>query len=244
MRFPFYGWTKPDAEGSCWLLVTVVIHLLFSLSQRKFVETDIFLYISLSQLRYPDGLKVTFKLVLAAVMIVNGGIGLFVVMCSEISWLSLQSLTKYNAMKFIVLGGVQKTSTCSLCGRLTNYPSICVFHLFHRIISLSYILFTLLQILSCVCSLCVCTRAQTHTHLCIYSTFIYLHSSGREQWIFFFCHRLLMEFSCCSLLCNLDLRASRNGEHPRVVQYLHSKYSKYHKYQRSKCLYPNIRLIP
>lgn len=78
MGFLFYGWTKPDAEGSCWLLVTVVIHLLFSLSQRKFVETDLFLYISLSQLRYPDGLKVTFKFVLAAVMIVDVGIGLFV----------------------------------------------------------------------------------------------------------------------------------------------------------------------
>lgn len=83
MRFPFYGWTKPDAESSCWLFVTVVIHLLFSLSQRKLVEADIFLYISLSQLRYSDGLKVTFKFVLAAVMIINVGIGLFVRMCSE-----------------------------------------------------------------------------------------------------------------------------------------------------------------
>lgn len=95
MGFPFYGWTKADAESSCWLLVTVVIHLLFSLSWRRFVETDTFLYISFSQLRYPDGLKVTFKFVLAAVMIVNVGIGLFVRMCSEIAWLSLQSLTKF-----------------------------------------------------------------------------------------------------------------------------------------------------
>lgn len=37
----------------------------------------------MSQLRYLDGLKVTFKFVLAAVMIVNVGIGLFVRKCSE-----------------------------------------------------------------------------------------------------------------------------------------------------------------
>lgn len=98
-------------QKSCWLLVTVVIHLLFSLSQRKFGETDIFLYIPLSQLRYPDGLKVTFKFVLAAVMIVNVGIGLFVRKCSETAWLSLQSLTKYYTMKLIVvLDGLQKNT--------------------------------------------------------------------------------------------------------------------------------------
>lgn len=104
----FCGWTKPDAKSSCWLLVTLVIHLLFGLSQRKFVKTDIFLYISLSQLRYPDGLKVTFKFVLAAVMIVNAGVVCFVRICSEIAWLSLESLTNYYTMKFIVLDGLQK----------------------------------------------------------------------------------------------------------------------------------------
>lgn len=103
-------------------------------------------------------------------------------------------------------------------------PSVCSIYFIESSL-LSYILFTLLQILLCICSLCVCKRPQIHTHLCIYPTFIYLHSSGREQRIFF-CHRLLLEFSCCPLLCNLDLRASRNGEHPRVVQYLYSKYSK------------------
>lgn len=98
-------------QKSCWLLVTVVIHLLFSLSLRKFGETDIFLYIPLSQLRYPDGLKVTFKFVLAAVMIVNVGIGLFVRKCSDTAWLSLQSLTKYYTMKLIVvLDGLQKNT--------------------------------------------------------------------------------------------------------------------------------------
>lgn len=121
-------------------------------------------------------------------------------------------------------------------------PSVCSIYFIESSL-LGYILFTLLQILLCVCSLCVCAHGHRHTHLCIYSTFIYLHSSGREQRGFF-CHRLLMEFSFCPLLCNLDSRASWNGEHPRVVQYLYSKYSKYHKYQRSKCLYPNIRLIP
>lgn len=50
-------------------------------------------------------MKVTFKFVLAAVMIVNVGIGLFVRMCSETA---LQSLAKCYAMKFIILGEVQK----------------------------------------------------------------------------------------------------------------------------------------
>lgn len=80
-------------------------HLLFSLSQRQFAKPDLFLSLSLSQLRYPDGLKVTFKFVLAAVVIVNVGLVLFVRLCSEIAWLSLQSLTKYYTMKFIVLDG-------------------------------------------------------------------------------------------------------------------------------------------
>lgn len=156
----------------------------------------------------------------------------------------LQSLTKYYTMKFIVLGGVQKiSSTCSLCGALTNYLSICMFHLFHRIISAGLHTFhSAANSFMYMFSVCVHTGTDPHTRGYIQHLFTYILLG--ESKGFFFCHRLLMEFSCCPLLCNLDSRASRNGEHPRVVQYLYSKYSKYHKYQRSKCLYPNIRLIP
>jgi len=49
----------------------------------------------LSQLGYHDGLKVTFKFVLAAVMTGDVGVVIFVRVCGEIAWLSLQSLTKY-----------------------------------------------------------------------------------------------------------------------------------------------------
>lgn len=170
--FLFFGWTKPDARSSCWLVVTLVSHLLFSLSQRKFVKPDTVLCIVLSQLRYPDGLKVTFKFVLAAVIIVNVGIVHFVRICGEIAWLSLQSLTKYYAMKFIVPDGSQKTTSmrCPL-SRLTNYLSICVFHLFHKIICAKLHTFhSIADFFLCVSSLC--THKQTHLRK--YSIFTYI----------------------------------------------------------------------
>lgn len=126
---------------------------------------------------------------------------------------------------------------------LTNYLSICVFHLFHRIISAELHTFHSVAN-SFMYMFSVCVHMATDTHTCVYIQHLFTYILLGESKGLFFCHRLLMEFSCCPLLCNLDLRASRNGEHPRVVQYLYSKYSKYHKYQRSKCLYPNIRLIP
>lgn len=131
----------------------------------------------------------------------------------------------------------------SLCGTLTNYLSICVFHLFHRIISTGLHTFHSAEnSFMYMFSVCVCTWAQTHTLVYIFN--IYLLTFFWERAKGFFSAIGFMEFSFCPLLCNLDSRASWNGEHPRVVQYLYSKYSKYHKYQRSKRLYPNIRLIP
>lgn len=189
LDFPFFGWTKPDARSSCWLVVTLVSRLLFSLSQRKFVKPNTVLCIVLSRVRYPDGLKVTFKFVLAAVIIVNVGIVHFVRICGEIAQLSLQSLTKYYAMKFIILDGSEKTTSmyCPL-STLTNYLSICVFHLFHKIICAKLHTFhSVADFFSCMSSLC--THKQTHIYVNILYllTFFWERCKGN-----FFCYRILM----------------------------------------------------
>lgn len=175
--FPFFGWTKPDAKSSCWLLVTLVIHLLFILSQKKFVKTDTFLYISLSQLRYPDGLKVTFKFVLAAVMIVNVGMVLFVRMCSEIAWLSLTVLDKVLYHEIHCTRWITRNHFNMFPPSVHSEiicPSVCSIY-FIKISVLSCILFTLLQIFKCLSSLCVDTQALTHTHTCVYILYLFTY---------------------------------------------------------------------
>lgn len=162
------------------LLVTLVIHLLFSLSQRKFVKTDIFLYISLSQLRYPDGLKVTFKFVLAAVMIVNVGIVLFIRICSEIAWLSLrpwQSIeihsTRWITKKHFNMFPPQYTHKLSVRVFLFFHKIICAeLHTFHSVANSFMYMFS------------VCAHTSTHTFMYIFCIYLLTFFWERCKGIF------------------------------------------------------------
>lgn len=139
-------------------------------------------------------------------------------------------------MKFIVLDGLQKPLRCvppSGCSQiLMLHKSICAkLHTFHTV-AVFYVHF-----------LCVCI----HKHNCMYVVYIYLFTFFWERCkgIFalgFSSNSVAKMLLLSSLL--LGFKSITSGEHPRVVQYLYSKYGKYHKYQRSKCLYPYIRLIP
>lgn len=170
LGFPFYGWTKPDAESSRWLLVTVVIHLLFSLSQRKFVETDIFLYISLSQLRYPEGhIQVCFSSCDDCKCWDRS-------FCQNVQW-NFLAFTAVLGKVFdheihCIRWGTEKPlqGVPSVVHSQIICPSVCSIYSIESPL-LGYILFTLLQILLCICSLCVCTWAQTHTLVYIFNIY-------------------------------------------------------------------------
>lgn len=115
----------------------------------------------MSQLRYLDGLKVTFKFVLAAVMIVNVGMGLAVldkVLDHEIHCIRWGTKKSLQHVPSVVHSQIICPSACS------TY--------FIESSLLGCILFTLLQILLCICSLCVCTRAQTHTLVDIFNIYL------------------------------------------------------------------------
>lgn len=131
-------------------------------------------------------------------------------------------------------------------------PFVCSIY-FIKLSVLSCILLTPLQFLMYMFSVCAHKHTHTFVSICciyllnilnIYLTLHILLGEMQRNFLLQDSHVIQLLKYCCFLLCNWDSRASRNGEHPRVVQCLYSKYSEYHKYQRSKRLYPNIRLIP
>lgn len=101
-------------------------------------------------------------------MIVNVGMGLFVRMCSETAVLDK---VLHHEIHCIRWGTKNLFNMFPLWCTQIICPSVCSTYFIESSL-LGCILFTLLQILLCICSLCVCTRAQTHTLVDIFNIYL------------------------------------------------------------------------